>query len=335
VLAAASAAVLVVALAASLPFALAGHSRPEAAPIVRDNTLVRIDPRTNSVRGVIAVSPDPQEVAAYGGRVWVYSRSRGVVSEVDATSNRVLHIASIRSTPVAYGGLTGPIIAADRHGAWVVGAGHGDRFRLTRVRRDGSRREYPVVGVPRAVAIGGHAVWVVTPGRLVRIDPASGAETVRARLPASADGLAFGLGYLWVTSHSTATLYRVDPRTGALASLDLGTRSARPAVEFGRIWVRLPDDTVLVDPQPLSIYSHLGCCHLTNDENVGGFGSPWVTDRANGALVRWNATTYQLDKVFQLTDAPYYDGSCLTSLAVASRAVWVTVAPAVGYACIG
>lgn len=38
------------------------------------------------------------------------------------------------------------------------------------------------------------------------------------------------------------------------------------------------------------------------------------------------------DKV-RIADAPFYDGSSLTSLAAGADAVWLTLAPAVEYAC--
>jgi len=37
--------------------------------------------------------------------------------------------------------------------------------------------------------------------------------------------------------------------------------------------------------------------------------------------------------VTQVTDAPYYDGSCLTSITAGGGAVWVALAPAVDNAC--
>ena len=56
-----------------------------------------------------------------------------------------------------------------------------------------------------------------------------------------------------------------------------------------------------------------------------GFGSTWSIDSATGTVVRWDGTTYQVDKVIQITDPPFYDGSCLTSIAVGAGAVWVTL----------
>src|SRR5204862_484130 len=101
------------------------------------------------------------------------------------------------------------------------------------------------------------AVPVDKVNTLVRIDPGTnqaGGSIIRKRFPTSSriDALTAGLGSVWVGSSSTATLYRIDPRSRRVTgSVDLGERAARPEVVLGSIWVGLADsggDTVIVRP---------------------------------------------------------------------------------------
>jgi hypothetical protein len=252
-----------------------------------------------------------------------------------------MHTTPITVTPVDLRTVTGPVLAADANGAWIVGVDKRGRSLLTLVPADGGRRDYVLGRRPEAVAAGLGAVWVLGSGapdeQLFRLDPATGTITVQARFPASShvDGLTVGFGDLWLVSSSTATLYRVDPRLTAVDHVDLGQAAGPPFAEFGHVWVGLSDrggDTVLVDPRTLIPYRYLGCCGAAGS-NVGAFGSVWGYDVGKGTVQRWNPVTYGLVRYISVTDAPIYDGSCLTSIAAGAGAVWLTLAPAVNYAC--
>jgi hypothetical protein len=97
--------------------------------------------------------------------------------------------------------------------------------------------------------------------------------------------------------------------------------------------VTLSDDgggTVVVDPRTLTPY-HLDCCGVA--DVVGGFGSDWSLDVEKGSVQRWDPSTYGLEQSITVTDAPLYEGSCMTSIAASGDAVWVTLAPARNHAC--
>jgi hypothetical protein len=338
--AAVAAAAIVVALVASLAVALAMRGGSATPPIAHDNTLVRIDPRSGRLQQVIDVRRQPIAVAAWSRTTWVYSAA-GAVSEIDAQTNRV-HTTPILATPIDVRTVAGPMLAADANGAWIVGVDSRGRSWLTLVPRGGGRRTYPLHGRPEAVATDLGVVWVLTRGarhdRLFRLDPATGAMTPKARFPASArvDSLAVGFGDVWVVSSSTATLYRVDPRLTAVDHVDLGRSAGRPAAVFGNIWITLADhggDTLLVNPRTLKLQLNLGFPQPSTVAVVGAFGSVWDYDTRRGTVERWNPSTYQVGHLTEVTDPPFYDGSCLTSLAAGADAVWVTLAPAVNYAC--
>jgi hypothetical protein len=92
-------------------------------------------------------------------------------------------------------------------------------------------------------------------------------------------------------------------------------------------------DTVTVDPRTLLTLQHLGCCSPANGYDAVGYGSIWQYDAPSGTVVRWNGQTHQAAHDIHVTDPPFYDGLCLTSIAAGAGAVWVTVAANVDFGC--
>ena len=341
---------LVVAAVATLPIVAAvlvaavviRGSGGVVAPPVSADTLVRIDPATNKVSAVVDVGLRPSAIAVRGHRVWVYNYGGSSVSEIDAATTDVLQTTTVTATPTDPDPFAGPVLAADRGGAWLVGVDQRGRALLTRVPTAGrGKREYVLDHRPKAVAVGYGAVWVVARGardnELLRIAPATGRVTKRTRFPTPApiDGLAAGLGSVWVTASSTATLYRIDPRSARVTGrIDLGARAARPVVVLGSIWVELSDSVgaTIVDPRTLR-YVSLGCCPPERGYFTAGHGSIWNYDSPTGTVERWDGQTHQEASNIRVTHPPFYDGLCLTSIAAGAGAVWVTVAANVDYHC--
>jgi hypothetical protein len=308
------------------------------APAVKADTLVRIDPATNRVSAVTDVGHRPSATAVGGRSVWVYSDSPPSVSEIDAATREVRHTTRLlAAAPTEQDTFAGPVLAADPAGAWVVGVDGRDRPLLTRVLSGGrGTHAYTLDGKPRAVAVGYDAIWVVVhrahESDVLRIDPTTGAVTAHTRFHESGtiDGLAAGLGGIWVVAPSSGTLYRINPRSATVTGrIDLGERASRPFVVFGYIWVDLSahpgGDTVIVEPETPSVVDHLGCCPPQRGYSTAGFGSIWDYDKTIGTVVRWDGQTHQVADNIHVTDAPFYGGRCLTSIAAGAGAIWVTV----------
>jgi DNA-binding beta-propeller fold protein YncE len=334
-----AAAIIAVALAAALAVALVTREDgAKAVPIARANSLVRIDPATNAISAVTDVGQNPQATAVGGSSVWVYNHFDRTVSEIDARTNEVRHTTAISATSVDLGLLTGPVLAPDDDGAWIIGVDGNSRPVLTRV-LSGARgaHEYLLDREPRALAIGFGAVWVLGVGardyQVLRVDPATGEVTARTRFPASSGvtSLDVGLGAVWVVSSSSATLYRINPRSAAVTGrTDLGQRAGPPEVQFGAVWVSVSDaggTTVLVDPRTLRVALVLACCAPGQQDDVDAFGSDWASDWPSGSVVRWDPATYQPVDTVAVTDPPLFGGLCLTSITAGAGAVWVTLAP--------
>ena len=137
---------------------------------------------------------------------------------------------------------------ADRRRGVVVGYESGyerptARFAYPRARASGPAGLNVRESV--SVASDGGAVWVTDGSqRLTRIDARSGAV---AQFPAgrALDGVVSGAGAVWAFSSKTATVVRIDPRTGAITDpIQIATRrgSDKPypvgiATTPGTVWV--------------------------------------------------------------------------------------------------
>jgi hypothetical protein len=339
---AAVATTLVVAAMLAATFVLRGDVGV-TEPAVEADTLVRIDPATNKVNAAVKVGLRPSAAAASARHVWVYNEADPSVTEIDAATEAVRHTTRLVAVPRHPDAFEGPVLAADAAGAWLIGVDPRGRSHLTRVfSGPRGKREYPLEDEPRAVAVGYGAVWVVTRGarsnQVLGIDPATGKVTKRIRFHHSnrIDGLTAGLGSVWVVASSTATLHRIDPRSAAVTGrIDLGKRGARPEVVLGAIWVGLSDlggGTIVVDPRTLNV-SHLGCCPQERGYFTAGHGSIWTYDSPTGTVERWDGQTHQEASNIDVTDPPFYNGLCLTSIAAGAGAIWVTVAANLNYHC--
>jgi tRNA A-37 threonylcarbamoyl transferase component Bud32/streptogramin lyase len=341
--AAAAVAIAAVAIAA---FAVTAISSPTdeatgASPPPDPERLVRIDPATNRVSAEIDVGAAPTATAVSGRTVWVYNRLDRTVSEVAAATNEVRHTTEVSTEPavLAYG--TGPVLAADAAGAWLVGYdARRDRHLLTRVPAGGGAvKEYRLGMDLAAVVVADGAVWVLAHrGRrnaALRIDPVRGRVLASLRLPndllaSRVDGLAVGNGYVWVTNLNTARLYRVDPETGDMLERDFGSYATRPALGYGWLWMciaRTTDPAMgRVDPRTLRNTLESGALPAEEGQYAVGYGSVWRHDVPSGTLMRFDPRTAELTGLVRLMPAGG-DAAHLyvTSIAAGAGAVWVTL----------
>jgi Protein kinase domain len=332
---------ILVALAAALAVTLIIRSDVKTAasvPPVRENTIVRIDPAKNAITDVINVGMSPSATAVGGQSVWVYNHYEHTVTEIDAATTEVRQTAAVSARPRDLGLLTGPILEADAEGAWLVGVDDLGRSFLTRLLTSGrGKREHPLDIEPKAVALGEGALWVLGHGRqgdqVLRVEPDTGEARARTRFPAFArvDSLAVGLGSVWAGDSSTATLYRIDPRSSMLTGQrDFGERAARPVVRSSHVWVPVLDhDVLVVDPRTLDIVNRV-CCPEMRGPGVAGYRSTWLADVPSGEVVRFSSSTAQVVATIPVvTGSPLWGHPCLSSIAAGAGGVWVTVAPSV------
>ena len=197
------------ATSSTIPFARSQSARPGAVWVATPEGRVDcIDPRRNRLTARIRVrGRGPSKIAFGFGSVWVLTplvrlgRPSGtLLSRIDPRTNRVVDTTSLA-------GPAGEITPGD--GAVWVSAGRVDAVDP----RSGRLLGRPVPLVAGNLAAGTGAVWATgASGRLNRIDPES--HAVRGKpivVGASADRVAVGDGFVWVTDSVRSTLVRVRP----------------------------------------------------------------------------------------------------------------------------
>jgi streptogramin lyase len=327
-----------VAVAAAVAFAFLRSHGAAAVPNVEPNTLVRIDPATNKISDVIDVGKGPVATAVEGDSVWVYNRDARSLTEIDPKAKRVRRTIALSSDPADIGVPQGPYLAADAHGAWLVGVGRNGVGFLTNVRTGvPGQRRLRLDFQPWGVAVGEDSVWVVggkgTRGELARVDPSRRVVTVRKLLPPPVvlDSVATGFGHVWGVDAARARLYRIDPRRLELSRpVELGPNPGRPWAGFGDIWVSFDGEGsqgMLVNPATLKTDLNLTCCPPRQGSDAAAFGSTWTVNWPSGTVVRWDGLTKEPVGDIHVTEAPQFGAPCMTSIAAGADAVWVTVGP--------
>src|SRR5262245_42351540 len=101
-----------------------------------------------------------------------------------------------------------------------------------------------VAGAPSAIVAGRHAIWVLSPATLNRIDPQTDRLASTVRIPGSRFGdMAVTPDAVWVMSAGTGTLSRIDPETDRVVGAVRITGQRNPgqgspvAVTHDAVWV--------------------------------------------------------------------------------------------------
>lgn len=253
--------------------------------------LVRVDPATDRVVARIAVGPGAVRVAAGEGGVWVL-RSFPYGSDlvqVDPASNRV-------ARTVALGSSASPPTVSGEHllvaggAVWVM-----SQAGILRV-DPGSGRVKTVTGTdrygpPSGLAAAGGSVWAVAGMVIQQVRPGDGSirwedapNGLGSMIPS---GLAAGAGALWVVG--SGLLARFDPGTRRVVATfrvghGVGTDADRVAGDERTVVAQRGKVLYLIDPAADRVRAEV---RLPSAGAVAaGAGAIWVTDQANGRLLR-------------------------------------------------
>jgi serine/threonine-protein kinase len=267
---------------------VARDDAPSAArptpPRAAANSLVEIDPTTIRIVSVTPVGRGPDSIATTGDAIWVANVEDRTVARV---ALRTKQVRTVGGAPVAHqiiGGLNGDV--------WL------------------SSFEEPVVTL------------IARRGRITRDGKALAAGPRRVALPGSAEGLAVGGGYLWVTSPSDSgghdTVFRIDLRSRQLVSaVGVGKLPLYVSFGYGSAWVSnyrgdsvsvirpgsKKAETIPVPGGPLGI--------------AAGAGAVWVVTFWRSELVRIDPETRRVLRRIRIGRGPL-------AVAVGGGAVWVT-----------
>jgi YVTN family beta-propeller protein len=255
------------------------------APSVRPNSLVEIDPATDRVVSSTAVGRGADSIASSEDAMWVANVEDRTVARVDAATKRVRIVGG---APVA-----AALASTMKGDVWL------------------SSFEEPVVTL---IARGGR-IFDEGPHTLA-------AAPARVRLPGSAESLAVGGGYLWVTSPSDSggrdTVFQIDLRTRRLvSSIPVGTLPLYATFGYGSAWVSnyRGDSVSVIRPgsgEPETIAVPGGPLGI-----AAGGGAIWVVTFWSQELVRIDPETRRVVRRIPVGEGPL-------AVAVGGGAVWVT-----------
>jgi YVTN family beta-propeller protein len=182
----------------------------------QDETIERIDPRTNAVVATITqLGQGPAGLSIGPQAVWVTNSRAGTVLRIDPTTNHVAATITMPCpAPCTYGAV--PLaIAAGSDAVWVRNEGIATLTRIdprtnTVVSTVDVDAFYGRDGVD-AIAITPSGVWL-SGLSLQRIDPVTGKPV--SKLQETGVTLAYGSGSIWVTS-LLGRILRIDPQRAA------------------------------------------------------------------------------------------------------------------------
>jgi DNA-binding SARP family transcriptional activator len=248
------------------------------------NHLVEIDPATNRVVSSTLVGADPESMAATPGVVWVANFGDRTVSRVDVATRAVRVIGGAPVAQHLTSTLDGDV--------WV------------------SSFTEPIVTL------------LAENGRLAPDVESEAAAPLTVRLPGSAEALAVGGGYLWVTSPADTggkdQVFQIDLRTRKLVrAIDVGSLPLYVCVGYEAAWVanykgdsvsvirpgQQQPDTISVAPGPLGI--------------AAGAGAVWVVSYWTHELNRIDPETLRVVSRVKVGGQPL-------GAAVGAGSVWVT-----------
>jgi streptogramin lyase len=180
-----------------------------------------------------------KDIAVGFGSVWV-TTGQAVLRAIDPRTRRVREIYRLGGE-----GWTPTLVHVGAGAVWV---GDYERDQIFRYDPRSGRvtRSYRIDGRLVGMAAGPLGVWATTaPGSgpltgpegrrfLVRVDGGSR----EPRLNLSCDGtLAVGYRWIWLSNYCEGTVTRLDPRTGAATTIDVGGEPWSIALGAGAAWV--------------------------------------------------------------------------------------------------
>jgi hypothetical protein len=317
-------------------YAAAGGLASAAAQAIGDRTVVL--PRL------------PQRIGGPGRRLWWIAAALAVVTGVAVgvvlasrgasppppadypTSLWRINPATNEAQQFAGTPVTHPVDFAAGEGALWIATPSG----VTRVDEDdGNAQALDVEGSPRAIAVGGGDVWVLTDvageplgSALVRIDAATNIVQPAVPLPVHADTLAVQPGAVWLLSYFQGRLTRFDPDTKGFLRIPAGPGPKALAIGPKAVWVvsdesRRPSATPALtrldfpvtrsSPRPAVSFT------FPIEAVAAGEGGVWVIDSAAGAVRRIDPESFEVGPPVSVEPGPFAITTGNGSIWVASR----------------
>ncbi len=312
------------------------------SPAIGAEALARVDARSGSPRGELVLPSPATSLATGGGAVWALSGDAGTVTEMNATTGRLVatFAAGVRAADLAFGGgrlwilASGAAAPGGQAAATVDEVDPGSRAIEGTIRlppdEPGTPAGYGHLPGAHLLVWAAGALWASAPGGAVyRIDAARGRVAARVG-GVSAQGLAAAGDSIWARLNRPGpmTFEQIDPRTDhggrTVQTPAIGLNApASFAVGDGVLWV--PDTytgllyrvTPGVPPVVRAASVGVGVTTVV----VAG-ASVFAGDDVHDTLTQVDAGTPRIDRVIQVASPQ--------ALASTSGAVFVASGPAAG-----
>jgi hypothetical protein len=183
--------------------------------------------------GRTTVGDTPVGVASDGADIWVANFGGGTVSQVQASSGKLI------GTWTGAVGADQLVIARGR--VFVTGrlAPQGRLYVIDPQQAPGvvATLTNTLPAGSSGITFDGYYIWVASQGGTIsRVDPNSGAHGFFAGF-SNASGIIFDGTYLWVTEFAAPEISKVDLNGNVLLSLPTGLGPSRPVYDGVNIWV--------------------------------------------------------------------------------------------------
>ena len=196
-----------------------------------DQTVSRINPRTNSAVETIDVGTGPAGIVTGAGAVWVLNALDGTVSRIDPGTNR-----AVQTIPVG----NGPTAIAYGLGALWVASGADNTISKIDARSGDLVRTFGAGPGASGIAVGFGSLWITSEptANVSRVDPKSGTVERTINVGNGPRAIAVGAGFLWVANTLDGTVSRIDPRTDAATAV-IPTAAGPSDIAAGpeKVWV--------------------------------------------------------------------------------------------------
>jgi streptogramin lyase len=171
----------------------------------KEGLLLRIDPKTNSVRQEIQLPPGVFNPIYGDGTIWVTNIEKGTVIAINADTGKVRKEEMVGERP--------RFLTAGAGSIWVLLQSDGS---VTRVDAKNANAWANIpVGIPGQggeICFGGGFVWAtVMDIPLTKIDPQTG-QVVKQWVGPGGDSVRYGHGSLWLTDLKHGQMWRIPPQ---------------------------------------------------------------------------------------------------------------------------
>jgi YVTN family beta-propeller protein len=326
--AAALAAAFVVAIVAAV-VAAARHSSGMPEPLVLEgDSLVVVDPTTDTVVDEIPVGGRPAGPAIGDGSVWVGNHDEKTLLRIDTKSRDVVGRIGLGVAPTDVEVGAGSVWVLSDGAVLRVDPAVNDVADTIPLQRGGGQRWSQMEVSPHSVYV---CRCLPIADALLRIDAATKTPVSMHIGPVGA--ISYGEGALWaVTGYESDSLARIDPETNAVIEEDIPLGrigeshgyQKRIAVGDGAVWVVTQQSLWRLDPATNRLLGSIHVGQTAQGSVAAGAGAVWIMSFTDHALLRLDPESGSVAKRIPLGPL-IFPVNPWHGIAVGEGAVWVGV----------